>query len=125
MYVPSCRSDAFPREAGWRFLAASLLVAGALIASSWLRSVDDLPGLDVAVMVASALVGGWILNPVSRVRGLPIVAGAAVSAMALGAASFGGGIFMALLLSSLAPSWTTGLAVIAILVGAEILTRLI
>ena len=84
-------------------------------------------------MVVAALVGGWTLNRRSRVRGLPLVAGAVMSAIVLGEAALGtsahaisgGTMFMALLLSTEARSWRTGLATIAMLAGAVVLTWLI
>ena len=133
VYVSDCQTRAIPRETGRRLLWVSLLLAAAIIVSAWLRSSGSLPGIDVAVMVAAALVGGWTLNRRSRVRGLPLVAGAVMSAVALGDATLGasahavsgGAMFMALLLSASARSWGSGLAAIAILAAAVFLTWLI
>ena len=110
-----------------------LFCAAAIIVSAWLRSAGSLPGVDAAVMVVAALVGGWTLNRRSRVRGLPLVAGAAMSAVALGDLALGtsahavsgGTMFVALLLSTVARSWGTGLAAISILAAAVFLTWLI
>ena len=133
MSVSDCQPRAVPREAGWRLLWVSLLIAAAIIVSAWLRSAGYFPGVGAAVMVAAALVGGWALNQRSRVRGLPLVAGTVMSAVALGEAALGmathattsGTMFMALLLSTMARSWGTGLATIAILTAAVLLAWLI
>ncbi len=109
------------------------MIAAAIIVSAWLRSAGYFPGVGAAVMVAAALVGGWALNQRSRVRGLPLVAGTVMSAVALGEAALGtathattsGTMFMALLLSTMARSWGTGLATIALLTAAVLLAWLI
>jgi len=142
MDVPECRSRTLPRETGRGLLWASLLLAGAILVSSWLQSAGSVRGLDVAVMVAAVLVGGWALNRRALVRGLPLVAGGVMSAAALGNAILGdslhavsGGamfmallvstMFMALLVSTTARSWRSGLAAIAILAAAICLTWLL
>ena len=133
MYVSDCRSRTMTRETGSGLLWASLLVAGAILAAAWLRSWGSVPGFDVAVMVAAVLAGGWILNRGAPVRGLPLVAGAVMSAVALGHAFLGtsgyavsgGAMFVALLVSATARSWRSGLAAIAILAAAISLTWLL
>ncbi len=133
MYVHDCETRAFPRETAWRLLWVSLLCAAAIMVSAWLQSAGSLPGVGAAVMVVAAVVSGWTLNRRSRVRGLPLVAGAVMSAVVLGDAALGtsahavsgGTMFMALLLSTAARSWRTGLATIAILAGAVVLAWLI
>jgi len=120
-------------KTGSGLLWASLLMAGAILAAAWLRSSGSVPGFDVAVMVAAVLVGGWILNRRALVRGLPLVAGAVMSAVALGQAILGtsgyavsgGAMFVALLVSATARSWRSGLAAIAILAIAVCLTWLL
>jgi len=133
VYVTDCRSRAMTRETGNGLLWASLLMAGAILAAAWLRSSGSVPGFDVAVIVAAVLVGGWILNRRALVRGLPLVAGAVMSAAALGHAILGtsgyavsgGAMFVALLVSATARSWRLGLAAIAILAAAVCLTWLL
>ena len=133
MYAPDCRSRTMTRETGRALLWVSLLVAGAILAAAWLRSSGSVPGFDVAVMVAAALVGGWILNRRALVPGMPLVAGGVMSAAAVGDAIlgssahavFGGAMFMALLVSATARSRRSGLAAIAILTAAICLTWLL
>ena len=133
MRVSECQADGIPREAGRPLLWVSVLLASAIMGSTWLRSSGSFPGIGVAVMAGAVLVGGWTLSRRSRVRGLPLVAGAVMSAVALGDAALGasthavsgGAMFMALLLSATARSWGSGLAAIAILAGAVLLTWLV
>jgi hypothetical protein len=132
MYVSDCRSRAMTRETGTGLLWVSLLVASGILVSAWLEGAGPVPGLGVAVMVAAALVGGWILNRRALVPGLPLVAGGVMSAAALGDAILGssahavsgGAMFVALLVSATARSWRSGLAAIAILAAAICLTWL-
>jgi len=132
MYVSDCRSRAVPRETARGLLWVSLLFAASILAAAWLRSSGSLPGIDIALMVMASLAGGWALNRRARVPGLPAVAGVLMSMAAVGDATFGdslhgasgGAMFMALLLSTVAPSWGSGLVSIAILTAGVFLSWL-
>lgn len=133
MYASDCQTRGVPRGAASRLLWVSLFFAAAILAATWLGTSASLPGAGAGVMIAASLLAGWVLNGRSRVRGLPLVAGVVMAVMALGEITLGtsgfaisgGAMFMALLLSAMARSWGTGLATIAILAAASLLSWLV
>ena len=133
MYVSECETRSVSRAMGRRLIGVSLLIAGAILLSTWLRTTGTTGGMDVLVLAAAALVGGWILNARSPVRGLPLAVGLIMAVVTLvgwalgdaGHAVPGATLFMALLLSAVARSWSVGLAATAILAVAQIVAALI
>ena len=126
MYLSQCEDRSIPRQLGGRLLAAALLVASALIGATWLSAFVGVEGLDVVILAAAAVGGGWLLNGRARVRGLPLASGIVMAvanlagwALGLGPvdAAGGGGMFVALMLSAMAPTWTVGIGV-TLLLGA-------
>ena len=128
MYVPQCRTRAVPPESARALLGVSLFYAAAILVAAWLHADGSLPGVDAAVIAAANLAGGWVLGGKARVRGLPLAAGAVMSAVVLAGAAIGaapavsaGAMFVALLLSVAASSWASGIAAIGILAAAVLL----
>ena len=128
-----CDTEATSPGAAQRMIVMSLLFAAGILLSAWLGSTGAGPGVGVAVIAVAGLLGGWLLNSVAHVRGLPLALAAIGTTVTLvgwamgwqGATPPGITTFMALLLTVNSRSWKAGLAVGGILAGSEILTWLI
>lgn len=132
MYVRACKTEQLPGPAARRLLEVAVLVAGAMLASAWLRATGS-AGLGVAVLAAGGMLGAWLLNHHARLRGLPLAAGTIMTAVAIVAWAVGGeldgvppggSLFVALLLSMYPRSWTVGILATLLLAGAEIVAQL-
>jgi hypothetical protein len=129
----TCKTHVPPRNVATRLLVASLAVAGSVLLAAWMTSLGFSPLAGAGVLAAAGLGGGVILRGQARVSGLPllatsIAAGSVLIATLLGGsieATGGGVIFMALLVSTYAPTRTSGLTATAILAAAQILAALL
>lgn len=120
-------SGRLSRQAGWRLILAALVVAAAVLAQSFLQR-EGLQFTGAALISMGAVLGGWLLNSHGRVPGLPLTM-AVIMALVVFLAGFldpastavsGGTVFMALLISAVAPSRSVGLIAVAILAGAQL-----
>jgi hypothetical protein len=122
MHPGDNESGKLSRQAGWRLILAALGIAAAMLAQSFLQP-EGLEFTGAALIGIAALLGGWLLSAHARVPGLPLTL-ATIMALVVFLAGFldsaGGTVFMALVISLVAPSRRVGLIAVAILAGAQL-----
>ena len=131
MTVTTCNDYVPPSPAAARrLLVVALLMAGAILAESWLAVDGVVPTAGIVVNLTCLLISAALLSPVAPVRWLPwataaLLASSIIALTLMGAPVQPTGIaFLGMMLSLLTPVAWAGLLATAILVGAEFLAAL-